>query len=392
MASQGMSRYQKLALVMGLSASFLSYCIFRPWNTTESFFLGAPFGRDFVNFWVAGRLAGEERLDVLIDLPTYNALISQIFAHPPDLFVFSYPPSILPFLAWLADVPYGAGLVAWTVLNLACMVAATRLYSSDQRLALLACLSPAMLMTIMFGHFGGVAALCLATMLRCGRTHPWRSGALMALLSVKPQLFVLFCGLGLLVGQWSTVWRATLASGLLIAASAALYGLQPWLNFFAWTAPYHANILRSLRLSELHTAISGYVVARKLGLESGAVAVQAVGSLAFAGAVARVWRQPMTPQCRDSLFLLGGLAIMPYFNHYDMALAAPALTVMVFGDEQPARGGNWRRNGGLLLWISPAMVTLPAMETWHLGSLQALAGLILLVASLWPQRTAEAQA
>src|SRR5262249_44578570 len=52
-----------------------------------------------------------------------------------------------------------------------------------------------------------------------------------------------------------------------------------------------------------------------------------------------------------ALVLLAGLAAVPYVNGYDLALAAPALTLALFGEGMAVSGV-----AGTLLWLLPPLI------------------------------------
>jgi len=86
----------------------LFFVVYKPWNLASDFMIGAPVGRDFVNFWTGGHLALTGRLDLLVDFAGYNDFIATTFDHhnPLDERIFSYPPHILLFLVPFAALPF----------------------------------------------------------------------------------------------------------------------------------------------------------------------------------------------------------------------------------------------------------------------------------------------
>src|SRR3954470_3778102 len=108
-----------IATLLGLAPSLaIAVVILAPgpnWVDDYGFYVG----RDFVNFWSAGRLTLEGRLSELYDLGAYHSVIKTWFA-PSDRFLnFSYPPHTLLFLWPLGFLPYGVALGLWSTLGLA---------------------------------------------------------------------------------------------------------------------------------------------------------------------------------------------------------------------------------------------------------------------------------
>src|SRR5438132_3324263 len=113
----------------------------RPWDLANGFMIGGPIGRDFANLWLGGQLALSGKLDLLIDLPAYEALFSQTFAHnPADTFVYSYPPHSLLFIAPFAALPFAPAVYVWTAINLVCLDRSVRLMRDNWKLGVAACL------------------------------------------------------------------------------------------------------------------------------------------------------------------------------------------------------------------------------------------------------------
>jgi hypothetical protein len=341
----------------------LAIAIYKPWNLTDHFMIGAPFGRDFVNYWMGGRLALDGRLDLLADLRGYNALIVDQFGHSADdFFVFSYPPSLLPFLIPFGALPYGWALAIWTAINLALLAWSVRLIGANGRPLIAACLSPAALMMVVYGQFGGVIAALATAAITCGRRRPCLAGACLALITVKPQFAAVVGLLMLLIGQWRAIVWAVPGAAAVAALPVLLFGLGPWVSFVQVTVPFHVWLFQSFVVDHLRTLLSVYAAARLGGMSFiAAQTVQMIFAVAVVAAtVLLTWRDGLTSRT-SSLLLLAGIAALPYFQHYDLAIVTPALSVALFGGG-PDEGADGRPLLSLLpaglLWLAPAL-TIP---------------------------------
>ena len=325
----------------------------RPWDLVSGFLIGAPFGRDFVNFWLGGKLGLDGNLDLLIDLQAYNALLLNIFQHNPlPSFVYSYPPHSLLLLTPFGALPYVPAAILWTALNIGCIAAATRLLTNDWTWAIIACLSPAVLIMVLYGHFGGVLGLLAIYSLLRAEQSPLAVGVCIALTTVKPQ-FALTLGLFLLAtGYWRAVMWSVPATLLLVAASVAAFGVQSWVNYIAWTLPFHAELLSNFDIELLRTAISVYAGARMAGLANwAAYAAQYTFSIAvFWQAVVRFRRDGANAHT-IALALFAVLASLPYYNGYDLAIVAPALTLALFDQRVDAPLLSYIP--AAVLWLAP---------------------------------------
>jgi hypothetical protein len=310
---------------------FILVVVCRPWDLHDALMIGAPIGRDFANFWIGGVLAIKGKLDLLVDFDGYNELLFQTFHHNPRGLVFSYPPHILLFL-----VPFGAlwhplSVVLWSAGNLWLAARAVRLLSDERGLPWVAVLSPAALIMVAMGHFGGALAYLAIFILTRAGARPVLAGCCLALLTVKPQ-FAASMGLFLLlVGQWRVLVSGAVATAGLVGLSVLAFGVQPWIGFFEWTLPFHAQLLANFQVGAFRTAMSIYTTARMEGLGDGAAKVlQLAFALPVLAATVYLFRRRGANAQTVTLTLLGVLLILPYTAIHDLAIVVPSLTVALF--------------------------------------------------------------
>jgi hypothetical protein len=359
-----MSPRDRMALIVAGAAIFLLIFIIdvRPWDLHDAMMIGAPIGRDFANFWIGGRLAIEGRLDILVDFDRYNDVLFQLFHHNARGLVFSYPPHILLLLVPFGAMPFMPAVLLYSAGNLALLAAATRLIARERTLALAAVLSPAALVMVAVGHFGGLLAFLAVFILVRGGRQPLLAGCCLALITIKPQFAA---GLGfflLLVGQWRVVLAAILATAGFIGLSVLAFGIDPWVGFFDWTLPFHAQLLSNFQVGAFRTAMSVYTTARMEGLgDTGARVLQLLYGLPFFAAAAFVFvRQGPTPRS-IALALFAVLAMLPYTAIHDFAIVAPALAVALFADagrQDRSQDGSGRPflalGAASAVWFAPA--------------------------------------
>lgn len=356
--------------------------LLHPWDLAHSFMVGAPIGRDFVNFWLGGHLALQDRLDLLIDPQGYNSLIAKMFGHNPlDEFVFSYPPHALMFLLPFGAMPFGAAVLLWTALNLYCVFRAVELMRGRRDLALLACLAPAVLMMVVYGHFDGFLALLATFVLIEGHRRPRLAGLCLALMTVKPQLALMFGVYLLLIGHWRVVAVSVPATLVLVAVSIVTFGLRPWEDFITWTVPYHAELISGFVLSQLKSTISLYAGMRMLGLPGWlAQAIQWLFSFAIlAGAVIVQARRGTEPRS-IAIGLSAVVLALPYANAYDLVLAAPALTLALFAESEGDEHLFLPFIPALLFWTLPAFASIFGAAAWPVLPIGLAAILLLAIA------------
>ena len=266
---------------------------------------------------------------------------------------FVYPPHARLLLLPFGAMAYGAAAAIWSALNLFCVYRAAELMSPRRDLALLACISPAALMMLGSGYAGGFLALMATVVVIQGHTHPGRAGLCLALMTVQPQLALLFGLVLLLVGYGRAVSMAVPWTLALVAAATITCGMQPWVDFLdAAGAPPAA-------------AISLYAGARMVGLPGWAAqALQwGFGFAALAGAALVFSRRGPEPRS-IALMLLAVVLALPDAGGDGLVLAAPALTLALFAarpaDDRPLLPFA----AALLLWIMPAIAVLFAASSW----------------------------
>lgn len=317
---------------IGFAISLATWLSVRPWDF-HGWMIGAPLGHDFVNFWMAPRLVLAGQGATLVDLPAYAEAIMTAFGlrHNPHL-LFVYPPHVLLFLAPFASLPFLPAVLIWTALNLCALAWATRLSDRtvDGGLVLLVCLSPPAVAMMMYGHFGGLLALGGTVALRESDRRPWLAGLCLACLTVKPQLAAALGLILLCAGRWRCLWAAGLGTTALVGLSIAAFGFDLWRQFVTVTMPMQSAFITEFQANVIESSITPYFAARFWGLPSAAAwAIQGcVTTLALLVAV-RALRQGVREPAPLLVVLLAVLMMQPYASHYDLALAAPALTLVV---------------------------------------------------------------
>lgn len=330
-----LSRRDCAVLATGLGLSLVAWLAAYPWNI-RGWMIGAPLGRDFVNFWMAPRLVLAGQGTVLVDLPAYATAIKAAFrmTRDPQL-LFVYPPHTLLLLAPFAALPFLPAVLIWTAVNLAGLVLATRLILQrlpGLGLSLIVCLSPPAVAMMMYGHFGGLLALATTVVLFEAGRRPIISGFCVAFLSVKPQFA---CALGLMLlgaGFWRCLVAGALATVLLVALSVCVFGVDVWAQFLTVTMPMQSAFVTAFDARMLQTSVTAYFAARYSGLPATAAwTIQAGVSLFALWAGITALRQGIRAPGAPAVVILAALVMQPYASHYDLAIAAPALALMLFG-------------------------------------------------------------
>jgi hypothetical protein len=316
-----MVAYPAMMLVLTVAAT-----VFVLWSNGGVMPNGAPFGTDFVSYWVAAReaLAGNPLVpyDRALFEPAQRALF-------PDAgyFAFFYPPHFLAYMLPFGALPFHAALGAWMAVSFgACLWVLTRISGNAVQTLVLALAFPAAFLTIAHGQNAFLSAALFGGGLALLPKRPVLAGILFGLLTYKPQLGLLIPLALLAAGQWRAIAAAGATLGLLVAGSALLLGPQVWIAFLAQSD--QAMEALTLGLVGWQKMISAYAGLRLSGVPDGA-AMATHAALAFAVAASIVWawlpQNGIAHETKAALLLTGALIATPFGLNYDLYLLAPAL-------------------------------------------------------------------
>jgi hypothetical protein len=154
---------------------------------------------------------------------------------------FAYPPHAAMLLLPFGAMSSGVAVASWLALNLFCLVHAGELMGLRRDLVLLACLPPAALLMAATAYPAGFLALMATLVLTQGHERPGLGGLCLAMMTVHPQLAVLFALLLLPLGCWRAVAAATAWTMGLIAASVITLGTAAWGDYLGFVVAHAAD-------------------------------------------------------------------------------------------------------------------------------------------------------
>lgn len=331
-------------------------------------------GRDFLNFWMYGRAAGEADPSRYYDIATYWAAIEPFTGRDYPGQLWSYPPSLMLLGAPFGLLPYFAALALWTVIGVAVFVAAIRLWSADKRLILSLVLAPAAILGLISGQFAFVAAAVILAILRWRESRPVLAGILLGCLTLKPQLGLFFPLMLLAAGNWRVIFAAAITALGIAAATALIWGPEVWIAYFQQGIPNQTLVLKDPDKLGGPFMPTLFMNLRVAGASyQAAMAAQA---LAAAAAALLVWatfrKRPAETDLRaNTIFLAAAVFGTPYMLSYD-TLALTVMTLLLMVSE--ARG----RILPLLVYMLPLIqlvagnaglpgpAIIPMLLAWHL--------------------------
>ncbi len=187
---------------------------------------------DFPAFYHAAELARDQQLAGIYDPQVF----AQDFSDLNKSLAFYYPPTALLALEPLSGLPYGEAKALFLLIGcLATFLVWTRAALPDLKGASLLFLlaSPGMLFAVSYCQLSPmVTALLVLALLGCD-DHPWLSGILLGLATLKPQYGILIPFFLLARRNYSTITSAVATAAVLILASWLLFGTEVWREFIA---------------------------------------------------------------------------------------------------------------------------------------------------------------
>lgn len=288
---------------------------------------GLVVGRDFLNLWMAGKAAWGVDPAQFYDLATYQAAMARFVGADYPGQIWSYPPSVMLIAAPFGQLPYVPALIVWALIGPVAFYAALRGWTDDKRLVLAAMLCPAAVFGLMSGQFAYLAAALMLTVLRWRHSRPIVAGALLGLLTIKPQLGLLFPLLLLVERNWRAIAAAALSTGAILAVTVLLWGPEPWGAYLTQGIANQSRVLSDPERLGAPFMATLFMNLRTIGVGvSAALIAQAVAAVLVAGLVGHAfWRRRIDDRLGAALFLSAAMVTTPYMLSYDSLAFATAL-------------------------------------------------------------------
>jgi hypothetical protein len=340
-------------------------------------------GRDFLNLWMYGGAAASADPSRYYDVAEYHRALAALLGPNYPGQNWSYPPSIFFIAAPFGQLGYLPALLVWTILGGALFFAVARRRVADNRLLIALLLSPAAVLCVISGQSSLMTAAMLITIFAWLDRRPIAAGILIGLLTLKPQLGILFPVMLIASARWRVFASATVTALALAAATALVFGPQVWIDFVAKGLP--ANNLVLADPERIATPFYPTIFMNLRGIDlpyNAAMMVQLCFSGLAIGAVFWAFRtrRDADPLWLMALFLACSITAVPYLLSYDtLALTFAALLLLDVGKLD----ANGRRFVQLVYWLpiiqvglgnlhvpGPALIA-PAMAIYALIRLRA---------------------
>jgi hypothetical protein len=312
---------------------------------------GVAMGHDFVSPFAAASLVLAGEPAAAYDTTQLHATERRVIGAPIDLTPFLYPPTVLMLVAPLALLPYLAALalsLSGQIVFFMRMV--YRLVPHP-----LACwaglLWPATADSLIAGQNGILSAGLVAAGLLHLERRPLAAGLFFGMLSYKPHMAVAAFAALLFGAHWRTLAAGAATALALAAASAIVFGIEPWLAF-AKNLGYARALLEDGQIS-WDKLVTPFAAARLLDASlTTAWLLQAVVSAGALAALAYVWRRPTALAWRGSVLAVAIPLTTPYAFFYDLAPVFLAMAWLAAAGQAT----GFRRGEAMVLalaWVAP---------------------------------------
>ncbi|HVO04020.1 MAG TPA: glycosyltransferase family 87 protein [Candidatus Cybelea sp.] len=316
---------------------------------------------DFMTFWFASKLILQGDLATVFQPWPFSHAMQAFIGGPPAFQPFPYPPSALWFTLPWALLPYGASLALWLGSTFALFAwSLRRFFASTGTCALVLMAAPSSLVNIIDGQNGFLSAALLCGGLLLVERRPLVAGLLFGLLTFKPQLGILLPFI-LLAGGWYRAFAAAVVVAIALqAASLAILGSAPWLQYLGDTLPFQRVFLETGTGPFVVMVPTFFMSARFLGLPN-EVGYGVQIAMALAALVLCCWvaRAKVPLERKLPVLIMGPLLASPYCFNYDMGLATAAVVIAWNTAPKPE---PWERIAYAIAWLLPvAMVAYGIM-------------------------------
>ena len=327
-------------------------------------------GTDWMVFYGGARRLFDGHLATLFDGAEFTAYLNAAFApwltQPMPYRPWVYPPSYLFVVAPFGILPFAAAYAAFQAAT-AALLAAALWCGADRPPArqlgiAAALLGPAAAINVGMGQNAFLTAALLVGGWRLVPTRPALGGAILGLLTMKPQFWLLVPVALAAARQWRALaWSFIAAAGLALA-SAAVFGLDAWRHWLdlaggSYGDP-HGQWVELGRLwgDSLYACLVAAGASQAV-----ANTLQALGTLLGAGLVYRAFRLPLPADRKIAILLAATVFAAPHSSLADTVLLATAAGLWAGAAASRGDASLAKWTLALALWLAeifnPPLVT-----------------------------------
>lgn len=294
--------------------------------------------QDFMVFYTAARASIEGHLPLLFDGNAFTAQLNERFgdwlAMPLSIHPWVYPPLFLLMVIPIGYLPFLTACGGFLLVTFIFLNCALRFYIPPGYQRWLCAgsllLSPATAFTVAVGQNSFLTAALLVGGFGLMRRLPWLAGAMLGVLTCKPQLWVLIPVALFAAREWKVLAGAIASASLLTLVSLAVFGIEPWrqwLTLMLGSSPQYQQWLPLGRLN----GQSIYTEAVLLGAAPGIAS--AIQNLVILLCAIVVWWTFRTSSMRRDLQLAVLLTMTilaaPHVSNYDAVMVTVAVSLFL---------------------------------------------------------------
>ena len=326
-------------------------------------------GDDLINYWSGARFAASGHAAQAYDHDLFFRFEQGVIGRGANFKIYGYPPSLMLLTRPLAALPFLPALALWSLAG-AALVAALLARLAGWRLALLASVgAPAAFLNLLSGQNGYFTAALLAGGLLLLDRRPLVAGALLGLLSLKPQMALLL-PVALIAGRrWQALVAAAASAAIIADLSVVLYGVEPWLGFLDQMA-YQRQLMELPHDDWFHRMPTVFAALRLAGAGvAAAYAAQLVSTALAVGAVIVAWRSSALTEIKAATLVVAMFLATPYAWDYDMIVLLFAAAWLARDGHRAALSAGERIAAVALLVLPLPMLLLGVLLHLQLGPL-----------------------
>ncbi len=313
-------------------------------------------GRDFLNLWMYGRALLDVDPARFYDVAVYNAELAKLLGPGYPGQNWPNPPTALAVMAPFGLLAYFPALIAWFAIGLLSFYLAGRRELSDLRILAVVLVSPAALLCVISGQSSLLTTAALLAIFAQLDKRPAVAGILIGLLTIKPQLGVLFPIALIASGRLRVFGWAAATTLALLAISVALGGVEGWHEYIVKAMPLQREVLGDSAGTAVPFQPTVFMNVRGLVGNHIGELIQLAFAVGAATAVAAAfrYRRDSDPRLLQALLLACTVCASPYMGAYDL-LPLTFLAVALLAEGKLDATG--RRLAQLVFW-TPALQLL----------------------------------
>ena len=304
-------------------------------------------GRDFVNYWMAGKLLLQGNLEQLFPQDVYQQRLEETFGFEMEIRNWSYPPHSLLLIWPLGLFTFKQGFILFHLVTFILFaVSVWHLATSEpyniagKHLFLIALfLLPFAIAQLSYSQNGFLYAALFNYFFYFRTRNQLVAGIMLALMTTKPQLGLLVPVLLLFERQYRLILYTMVLSAVMVGVTLIAFGLQPWLDFWEITVPYQHFVMTNWQgiFWGMMPTVFGSLRHFGLGYDMSMIIHLAMATLIFVLTIMGFWKSETREQ-RDHVLVSATFCILPYAFVYDMGVFmtyAAILLVQRLKEKQP---------------------------------------------------------